>query len=55
MVFALVTPDIWQLSAALGWIRLSAIAMASVAGITVALIAGLVWGNIRRIRSVVSR
>ena len=39
-VFALVTPDIWQLSAALGWIRLSAIAMGSVAGITVALIAG---------------
>ena len=39
-VFALVTPDIWQLSAALGWIRLSAIAVASVAGITVALIAG---------------
>ena len=35
-----VTPDIWQLSAALGWIRLSAIAMGSVAGITVALIAG---------------
>ena len=40
VVFALVTPDIWQLSAALGWIRLSVIAMASVAGITVALIAG---------------
>jgi hypothetical protein len=39
-VFALVTPDIWQLSAALGWIRLSAIAMGSVLGITVALIAG---------------
>jgi hypothetical protein len=39
-VFALVTPDIWQLSAALGWIRLSAIAMGSLAGITVALIAG---------------
>ncbi|MGD9961341.1 hypothetical protein [Nocardioides sp.] len=39
-VFALVTPDIWQLSAALGWIRLSAIAMGSVVGITVALIAG---------------
>ncbi|HMD11838.1 MAG TPA: hypothetical protein VKG90_05845, partial [Marmoricola sp.] len=39
-VFALVTPDIWQLSAALDWVRLSAIAMGSVAGITVALIAG---------------
>jgi hypothetical protein len=39
-VFALVTPDIWQLSAALGWIRLSVVAMASVAGITVALIVG---------------
>lgn len=39
-VFALVTPDIWQLSAALGWIRLSMVAMGSVAGITVALIAG---------------
>lgn len=39
-VLALVTPDIWQLSAALGWIRLSAIAMGSLAGITVALIAG---------------
>ena len=39
-VFALVTPDIWQLSAALGWLRLSAIAVASVTGITVALIGG---------------
>jgi hypothetical protein len=39
-VFALVTPDIWQLSAALDWIRLSAIALASVTGITIALIAG---------------
>ena len=39
-VFALVTPDIWHLSAALGWVRLSVIAMGSVAGITVALIAG---------------
>jgi len=39
-VFALVTPDIWRLSDALGWIRLSAITVASVAGITVALIAG---------------
>jgi hypothetical protein len=39
-VFALVTPDIWQLSDALGWIRLSAIGVGSVAAITVALIAG---------------
>jgi hypothetical protein len=39
-VFALVTPDIWQLSAALDWIRLLAIAIGSVAGITIALIAG---------------
>jgi hypothetical protein len=39
-VFALVTPDIWQLSAALGWVRLSGIGVASVVGITVALIAG---------------
>ncbi|GAB7006589.1 hypothetical protein JCM18899A_40620 [Nocardioides sp. AN3] len=39
-VFALVTPDIWHLSAALDWIRLSAIAMGSVVGITIALIAG---------------
>lgn len=39
-VFALVTPDIWRLSAALDWLRLSAIAMGSVVGITVALIAG---------------
>lgn len=39
-VFALVTPDIWQLSAALDWIRLAAIALGSVAGITIALIAG---------------
>ncbi len=39
-VFALVTPDIWQLSAALDWIRLAAIAMGAVTGITVALIAG---------------
>jgi hypothetical protein len=39
-VFALVTPDIWQLSDALGWIRLSAIAVGSVAAITLALIAG---------------
>jgi hypothetical protein len=39
-VFALVTPDIWQLSAALGWVRLSVITIGSVLGITVALIAG---------------
>ncbi len=39
-VFALVTPDIWQLSNALGWIRLSVIGVGSVAAITVALIAG---------------
>ncbi|MEU6136663.1 hypothetical protein [Nocardioides sp. NPDC047086] len=39
-VLALVTPDIWQLSAALGWIRLSAIGLGSLAGITIALIAG---------------
>ena len=39
-VFALVTPDIWKLSDALGWIRLSAITVGSVAAITVALIAG---------------
>ena len=39
-VFALVTPDIWQLGDALGWIRLSAIGVGSVAAITVALIVG---------------
>jgi hypothetical protein len=39
-VFALVTPDIWRLSAALDWVRLSAIAIGSVVGITVALVAG---------------
>jgi hypothetical protein len=39
-VFALVTPDIWKLSDALGWIRLSAIGVVSVAAIAVALIAG---------------
>jgi hypothetical protein len=39
-VFALVTSDIWQLGDALGWIRLSVIAVASVAAITLALIAG---------------
>lgn len=39
-VFALVTPDIWQLGDALSWFRLSAIAVGSVAAITAALIAG---------------
>ncbi len=39
-VFAFVTPDIWRLSDALGWVRLAAIAVGSVAAITVALIAG---------------
>jgi hypothetical protein len=39
-VFALVTPDIWQLGEALGWIRLSAIGVGSVAAITAALILG---------------
>jgi hypothetical protein len=39
-VFALVTPDIWQLGDALTWIRLSAIAVGSVAAITAALIVG---------------
>lgn len=39
-VFALVTSDIWQLSDALGWIRLSAIGLGSVAAITLALIVG---------------
>jgi hypothetical protein len=39
-VFALVTPDIWRLGDALGWLRLSAIAVGSVAAITIALIAG---------------
>jgi hypothetical protein len=39
-VFALVTPDIWRLADALGWIRLSVIAIASVAAITIALVAG---------------
>jgi hypothetical protein len=39
-VFALVTPDIWQLSEALGWIRLATIGVASVAAITAALILG---------------
>jgi len=39
-VFALVTSDIWRLGDALGSTRLSAIAVGSVAAITVALIAG---------------
>jgi hypothetical protein len=39
-VFALVTPDIWLLGDALTWIRLSAIAVGSVAAITAALIVG---------------
>ena len=38
--FALVTPDIWQLSDSLGWIRLLAIGVGSVAAITVSLIVG---------------
>ena len=39
-VFALVTPDIWQLGDALGWIRLSVIGAGAVAAIAVALIVG---------------
>jgi len=39
-VFALVTPDIWKLGDALGWIRLAAIGVGSVAAITAALIVG---------------
>ena len=39
-VFALVTPDIWQLADALGWLRLSAIAVGAVAATTIALVAG---------------
>jgi hypothetical protein len=39
-VFALVTPDIWRLGDALGWIRLAAIGAGSIAAITVALIVG---------------
>ena len=39
-VFALVTPDIWQLGDALGWVRLSAIGVGSVGAITAALIVG---------------
>ena len=39
-VFALVTPDIWRLADAVGWIRLAAIAVGSVAAITASLILG---------------
>ena len=39
-VFALVTPDIWQLADALDWVRLSAIGVGAVAAITAALIVG---------------
>lgn len=39
-VFALVTPDIWQLGDALGWVRLCAIGLGSVAAITASLILG---------------
>jgi hypothetical protein len=39
-VFALVTPDIWRLGDALGWIRLLAIGLGSVSAITAALIVG---------------
>ncbi|WP_125035581.1 hypothetical protein [Nocardioides sp. LS1] len=39
-VFALVTPDIWRLGDALGWVRLSMIGVGSVAAISIALIAG---------------
>jgi hypothetical protein len=39
-VFALVTPDIWRLGDALGWIRLSAIGVGAVSAITAALIIG---------------
>jgi len=39
-IFALITPDIWQLGDALGWTRLSAIGVGSVAAITAALIVG---------------
>ncbi len=39
-VFALVTPDIWQLGDALTWMRLSVIGAGSVAAITAALIVG---------------
>lgn len=39
-VFALVTPDIWELGDALGWIRLSVFGVGSVAAITLALIVG---------------
>ncbi|MFD4323552.1 hypothetical protein ACFWQC_02890 [Nocardioides sp. NPDC058538] len=39
-VLALVTSDIWALSAELGWVRLSVIAVGSLAGITISLIVG---------------
>jgi hypothetical protein len=39
-VFALVTPDIWQLSATLDLLRLTVISMGSIAGIAIALVAG---------------
>ncbi|GAA1148672.1 hypothetical protein [Nocardioides aquiterrae] len=39
-VFALVTPDIWQLGNALDWTRLSAIGVGAVVAIAIALIAG---------------
>ena len=39
-VFALVTPDIWQLGDALSWTRLAAIGVGAVAAITAALILG---------------
>ncbi len=39
-VFALVTPDIWKLGDALGWIRLSTIGLGAVAAITASLIVG---------------
>lgn len=39
-VLALVTPDIWRLGDALGWIRLSAIGVGSITAIAIALIAG---------------
>ena len=39
-VFALVTPDIWQLGDALSWARLAAIGMGAVTAITAALILG---------------
>ena len=39
-VFALVTPDLWRLGDALGWIRLSAIGAGALVAIVVALIVG---------------